>query len=116
MSATLRGMTDADESVTLPPVEGESDQNPSAMPDGPHAGEQTPHTDAESTPADASREAMRYRLRLRETEAERDALALRIDGLERAEAERIARSAGMATPADLWTQAELADFRGDDGQ
>ena len=50
----------------------------------------------------ASREAANYRRRLRETEAERDALAQRLERYERAEVEAIARREGMATPADLW--------------
>ena len=50
----------------------------------------------------ASREAANYRRRLRETEAQRDALAQRVERYERAEVEAIARREGMATPADLW--------------
>ena len=69
-----------------------------------------------------SREAMGYRVRLREAEerlGERDAAigALRseVDRLHRAEAERLAASA-MATPADLWLVTDLADLRADDGR
>jgi hypothetical protein len=57
---------------------------------------------SEQEPENASREAANYRRRLRETEAERDALAQRLERYERAEVEAIARREGMATPADLW--------------
>jgi hypothetical protein len=63
-----------------------------------------------------SREAAGYRRRLRETEAERDQLRAEVDRLQRAEVERLAGAAGMATPADLWALGtELAFLRGDDG-
>jgi hypothetical protein len=62
-----------------------------------------------------SREAASYRRRLRETEAERDALRERVESYERREAEAIARDLGAAVPSDLWTLVGLDDLRGDDG-
>ena len=47
------------------------------------------------------REAAKYRRRLRDTEAERDTLAGRVETLQRAEAERLAADV-LADPADLW--------------
>ncbi len=49
----------------------------------------------------ANREAAAYRRRLRDTEAERDALAGRVEALQRREAERIAAE-HLADPTDLW--------------
>jgi hypothetical protein len=65
-----------------------------------------------------SREAANYRRRLREVEAERDGLQGRIDTLERAEVERIAREHPlyMVNPSDLWTiGTTLDELRGEDG-
>jgi len=81
--------------------------------------EQTPppHVAEVSTPEPtdehASREAASYRRRLRETEAERDALRERIDGYERREVEAVARELGAAVPADLWTLTNLDELRVD---
>jgi hypothetical protein len=64
-----------------------------------------------------SREAATYRRRLRETEAERDRLATRLDELQRAEVERLAGAAGMAVPGDLWsTGTQLENLRDDAGR
>lgn len=87
------------------------------------ATEPTPPTDdtAGAEPAgDAakdSREAAKYRRRLRETETERDTLAERLTAMQRREAERVAIDV-LADPADLFTiggtdLAELLDEAGD---
>lgn len=60
-----------------------------------------------------SEEAKGYRLRLRETETERDALRERVEGYERREVESIARGLGAAVPADVWTLVSLDDLRVD---
>lgn len=74
--------------------------------------EDTPETD-ESTER-PNREA-RYRLRLREAEAERDALAGRLTRLQHAEAERLAGEQ-LTDGADLWRDgATLTDLLDDDG-
>lgn len=63
-----------------------------------------------------SREAANYRHRLRETEAERDELRTRLENYERREVERLAGSAGLQVPGDVWTfGAELQNLRGEDG-
>jgi hypothetical protein len=63
-----------------------------------------------------SREAARYRTRLRETEAERDQLRERLERYERAEVERLASAAGLAVAGDVWTfGATLDTLRGETG-
>jgi hypothetical protein len=63
----------------------------------------------------ANREAAKYRRRLRETEAERDSLAQRVERMQRAEVERISAER-LAEPDDLWTfGTALADVLTDDG-
>ena len=63
-----------------------------------------------------SREAARYRTRLRETEAERDQLRERLERYERAEVERLASAAGLAVPADLWALGtQIEHCRAEDG-
>lgn len=83
----------------------------------------TNETDARDRPDDeepdedtkGGREAAKYRRRLRDTEAERDALSERVASLQRAEAERMA-AATLAKPAGLWaTGTDLADLLGEDG-
>lgn len=63
-----------------------------------------------------NREAARYRTRLRETETERDALAARVEALQRREAERLAAQA-LGDPADLLAVGDvtLADLLTPDG-
>jgi len=64
----------------------------------------------------AGREAARYRVRLRETEAERDQLRSLVETLQRAEAER-AVSDVLRVPAGLWTAGTaLADLLDDQGR
>jgi hypothetical protein len=67
----------------------------------------------EPTDEHASREAAGYRRRLRDTEAERDALRSRIDEYERRDVEAVARELGAAVPADLWTLVQLDELRVD---
>ncbi len=55
-----------------------------------------------------SREAAAYRRRLRDTEAERDTLAGRVEALQRREAERIAGQ-HLADPTDLWLLGDDLD-------
>ena len=84
-----------------------------------------PQEDGGSSSAErASREAARYRVRLREAEAQveqRDAVlgAMRteIDRLHTAEVERMAASSAHAltNPADLWLVTSLDDLRAEDG-
>jgi hypothetical protein len=67
---------------------------------------------AEST----SREAARYRTRLREVEAERDRLQTTLDTVQRAQVEAMAQAGGLAVAGDIWSfGAELATLRGEDG-
>lgn len=62
------------------------------------------------------REAAAYRVKLREAEAERDALAERLQRMQRAEIERLAAD-GLSHPADLFSLSgnELADYLTEDG-
>lgn len=70
-------------------------------------------TDQDETNPNA--EAAKYRRKLRETETERDALAERVDALQRAEVDRIVADQKMR-PAGLWaygtTLADLLDNQG----
>lgn len=60
-------------------------------------------------------EAAKYRRRLRAAEKERDALQGRLEGLQRAEVERLAGSQ-LAKPAGLWASGvELGDLLAVDG-
>lgn len=77
----------------------------------------------EPTPVEApddhpSREAARYRTRLREVEGERDALRLAVDELQREAVERAAGDAPhyLHSPADVWLVTDLGALRGDDGR
>ena len=61
------------------------------------------------------REAAKYRRRLRDAEAERDALKATVESLQRAEVDRLATGADLR-PAALWASGpELADLLADDG-
>lgn len=77
----------------------------------------TPNEPSEpaATPKDdaPSREAARYRRRLRETEAQRDAALSRLEAMQRAEVERLAT---LPNPALLWDAGtDLADLLAEDG-
>jgi hypothetical protein len=81
----------------------------------PRRGSQT--TDApKADEAGPNAEAARYRTRLREAEAERDSIAGRLTGYQRAEAERLA-SAGLSRASDLWLDGlDVAELLDDGGQ
>lgn len=70
---------------------------------------------SESEGGNPSREAAKYRTRLRETEAERDALRQRLDHFQKGEVERVAADK-LADPRDLWKNGakleELLDEHG----
>lgn len=69
----------------------------------------------EAAEAKASKEAARYRRRLREAEGERDTLAERLAALQRTEAERIGAE-HLADAADLWRDGtDIAALLDDDG-
>lgn len=75
--------------------------------------------DAEDQDDDAggkgNKEAARYRRRLRDAEAERDALKATVESLQRAEVDRLATDAGLR-PAALWANgAEVGELLADDG-
>lgn len=79
---------------------------PDATP-GSLAGDSVPTP--EPTQDDPGREAAKYRVRLRETEAERDQMANRLTAaLERIVTTEAAKH--FADPADLWTVAKLPDL------
>ncbi len=63
-----------------------------------------------------NREAAKYRTRLRAVEAERDALARRVEAMTRAEVERLVAER-LVDPDDLFLigQADLASLVGEDG-
>lgn len=92
-------------------------------------GVESPHNDAQSvtegtgaeeTPGDeheegGNREAARYRRQLREVEGERDALAGRVEALQRAEVDRQAEAAGIRPTAVWAVGTELGDLLTEDG-
>jgi hypothetical protein len=110
-----------------PPAAGDppAEPPPGAPPDAPPAGEPPPEPPADplepvdgDTPdvAQLRREAGNYRRQLRETEAERDRLRERLDGLERGQVEQIAAGLGATVPADVWLLiTDLAELRTDAG-
>jgi hypothetical protein len=72
----------------------------------------TPEMPARGTAA----EAKRYRLKLRETEAERDRLAALVERHRRADVERALSESKLADPADLWRDGlTLDELLDDDG-
>lgn len=63
----------------------------------------------------SDREAATYRQRLRAAESERDGLAERLEGMQRAEAERVAGES-LTDAEDLWLSGtQLVDLLDDDG-
>ena len=73
-------------------------------------------TTDQETHDDARGEAAKYRRRLRETEAERDALSGRVEAAQRALVDHVASTAGRIQPAALWASgAKLADLLDADG-
>lgn len=59
-------------------------------------------------------EAAKYRHRLRAAEAERDALAARLDARDRADIDKLAADR-LADVSDLWTATSLDAMRSEDG-
>jgi hypothetical protein len=75
-----------------------------------------PPAEGSGTAESTSREAARYRTRLRQVEAERDRLQGTLDAIQTAEVERIARGAGLSVAGDVWSfGASLDTLRGADG-
>ncbi len=73
-------------------------------------------TDDQQTEDTGNREAAKYRRRLRDTEAERDQLAQRVESMQRTEVERLAAVALLKEPRALWAAGtELADLLAEDG-
>lgn len=75
---------------------------------------QKPQEGQEQPEATGNQEAAKYRRRLRETEAERDALTTRLEALQRTMVEQYAADQ-IEKPAGLWAHAQLADLLDDDG-
>lgn len=105
---TITTNTDSDiENIGLDATQtSEHDQGVSSIPEQTEAPEDT----------SGNAEAAKYRRRLRETEAERDALTSRLEAMQYAEALRLA--ADLAEPGDLFTiggvtVADLLDEAGD---
>lgn len=59
-------------------------------------------------------EAAKWRRRLRDAEAERDALAARLEAVQRQQVENLLDASGVK-PKAVWAVAELADLLADDG-
>lgn len=96
------------------PADPAATDNTSAEPEptsGQHSGEND--DDHDDSP---NAEAARYRVRLREVEAERDGLAERLAGYQRREVEAAVADV-LDVPADMWdvAGADVASFYDDDG-
>lgn len=95
-------------------------QNDDQKPEG-AAPPADPPQDGDQPPADppesGNSEAAKYRRRLRDTEAVRDAHAARIEAFQRRDVSRIAGET-LAQPSDLFDvgRRELADLLDDDGE
>jgi len=74
-------------------------------------------TEQEAPEGTSNAEAAKYRRRLRETEADRDALAARVTAFQTREAGRLATGPGRLLDAeDLWRVTDLPGLLGDDGE
>jgi hypothetical protein len=91
-----------------PDSDVDANNDPAAVPESPDSDESEP------TP---NSEAARWRTKLRDTEAQRDALTERLTGYQRRECEAAVADL-LDEPADLWDigQADLAGFYNDDGE
>src|SRR5690625_1674384 len=106
---TPQSAQETPEATTEPTKAHQAAQEPQEHAHGDDSGQDT---EGQAHPA---AEAKRYRLRLRETEAERDNLAAQLEALRKAEAERIA-AAEVSNPAGLWAAGtDVADLLTDDG-
>jgi hypothetical protein len=103
--------------ATTPQGTGAAEAPPDGTaPEGAPGTPPPPETGTTDPPSGAggNDEAKRYRLQLRDTEAERDGLRTRLESAHRREAEQVA-SQSLADPSDLWSNAELSDLLTDDG-
>lgn len=111
-------MTDAesvdyDETTDGPPEPVENPEATDVAQETTEDPQEAPEDAAEDSPG---REAARWRRKLRETERERDTLAVTVTTMQRAEVERIA-GAHVVNPAALWAAGiELDTLLDDDGR
>lgn len=103
--------TDPTDPTTTAPDADAGEQNDPAA-----AGEQEAQASDDAPEASPNSEAARYRRQLREVEAERDALAERLQGHQRREVEAMVADL-LDVPADLFDigQVQPSDFYNDDG-
>ena len=73
--------------------------------------------EADDNTSKAGKEAAKYRVRLRETEAERDTLTAKVEQLQRGMIESLAANEGrLSSPEIIWASGtEIADLLDDDG-
>lgn len=85
--------------------------------DGPNGAAEGDGTGEQETGSQKVNKEARYRVERNEARAERDALAERIQRMQRAEVERLAAD-GLSHPADLFSLSgnELADYLTEDGE
>lgn len=97
-------MTEQATDTTLTGSESAAD-GPDGLPEGNDTGE-----------AQKGKREARYRVERNEARAERDALAQRVERMQRAEVERIA-SEHLAAPADFWlSDNDVSAYLTDDGE
>ncbi|QFS89120.1 hypothetical protein FIV07_00100 [Mycobacterium sp. THAF192] len=113
-------MPDTTEELTAPGADGRGIPPSAATPAEAQA-ESTDVTTTDAAKADPdddvglSRRDIKYRERLRETEAERDTLRATVETMQRREVERLAAE-HLVKPGSLWTVGvELANLLDDDG-
>lgn len=105
--------------TSTPPTEEAEKATTSADTPTPSADSPPPDADGQTEdtnepPEGGNSEAAKYRRRLRDTEAERDGLAQRVETLQRAEVERLASD--LSKPAAIWAAGvQLADLLDKDG-
>lgn len=87
---------------------------PAEHPEGTAPADDTTDATTEGTEGGNNAEAARYRRKLRKAEGERDALAQRLETLQRQQADTLITATGVK-PDAVYAVAELADLLTDDG-
>lgn len=101
---------------TTEPVDNPSTTDAEQAPEGELDSRATPdETEVPDEPESQSKREARYRIKLREAEAERDTLRQTVEAMQRREVERLAAE-HLTKPAALWTAGvELSSLVAEDG-
>jgi len=113
-SETETTVDDQTEEPTGTPVGG-TEETAGSQDDQREVDETVPPAGQSAGEGGGNEEAKRYRLRLRETEGERDQLRTRLEGAQRREVERLAGER-LVDPSDVWRDGlTLEDVTDDEG-